>query len=242
MTGSRKLISFSLYGKDDTYTEGAIENVIAYSDLLPDYECVFFVGRSVPGKYKTYLLALGAEVREINGREDWGATLWRLQVLRDENLDRVIFRDTDSRPTPREIQAVRAWEASMKPIHVMRDHPAHMASVLAGMWGCSGTFAATVADRVPLTSDIRMSNDYHEHIDQAWLETHVGPHLRSKALQHCSYWTDWFGPSEPFPTERVNNEFVGAAFKADGSPRYPDHMDLEDLCRRCRCSINCQKR
>lgn len=239
----RKLISFSLYGSDSTYLVGAAENVRLYKELLPDYTCVFYVGRSVPATAWTRLVWAGAEVHFVEGREDWGATLWRLQVLRDfDSLDRVIFRDCDSRPTDREVQAVRAWETSMKPIHVMRDHPAHHASVLAGMWGCSGSFAKTIADKVPTPDTIRMSNDYHEHIDQGWLEINVGPHLRAKSLQHCSYWTDWFGPSEPFPTERVGNEFVGAALKADGTSRYPDHVDLEALCLRCSCSIKCQKR
>lgn len=240
---TRKLISFSLYGKDSTYTAGALMNVQMYGKLLPDYECVFFCGPSIPDGVKWNLALAGAEIRDINGREDWGATLWRLLILNEwESIDRVLFRDCDSRPTLREAAAVRAWEGSMKPLHVMRDHPAHMAPVLAGMWGCSGSFASTVSSHVPMLSQIKMSNDYHEHIDQAWLERYVGPHLKAKALQHCSYWTRWFGDSVAFPTERVGNEFVGAAFAADGSPRYPDHMDLDDLCRRCRCSINCEKR
>lgn len=242
-TGSRKLISFSLYGTDPTYTVGAVKNVKLYKELLPDYTCIFFCGLSISDGVVNQLLSLGAEVRYISGREDWGATMWRLLVLNDwDNFDRVIFRDCDSRPTRREVAAVRAWEASGKPVHVMRDHPAHMAPVLAGMWGITAHEAAKACQFVPLASSIRMSNDYHEHIDQGWLEQYIGPTLRFAALQHCSYWTTYYGPSEPFPTEREGNEFVGAAFAADGSPRYPDHMVLDDLCSRCRCTINCERR
>jgi hypothetical protein len=241
MTGS-KLISFSLFGDDPTYTVGALQNVELYRELLPDYTCVFFCGPSVPSYIKSDLLREGAEVREIDGREDWGATMWRFLILNDwESFSHVIFRDCDSRPSSREVAAVRSWEASGKGVHVMNDHPAHGATVLAGMWGCTGSVASHLSAEVPLVSGIRMSNDYHEHIDQGWLEIYVGPYIRADGLRHASFWKTFYGPSEPFPTERVGNEFVGAAFKADGTSRYPDHEDIYNLCNSCMCVIKCDK-
>lgn len=239
---AKKLISFSLFGNEETYNRGALLNVQLYSEFLPDYTCVFFCGPSVPEPVKRGLLEFGAQVREVNAREDWGATMWRFLVLRDLGPeDRAIFRDCDSRPSLREAAAVRAWETSDLPVHVMRDHPAHHAIILAGMWGIRGDEAAKVAQFVPDPYDIRRSADYHEHIDQGWLETYIGPTVRFAALQHCSFWSRWFGPSEPFPTGRIGNEFVGAAVTADGASRYPEHMDLENLCNSCRCTINCER-
>ena len=46
-----------------------------------------------------------------------------------------IFRDLDSRPSQREVNAVNEWLQSKHPFHVMRDHPGHDLPMLAGMWG-----------------------------------------------------------------------------------------------------------
>lgn len=242
MSSPLKVISFSLYGRNRDYYLGALANLELYARLLPDYTPVMYVGDSIPPNQLYNLKCAGAELKAMSGfREDWNATMWRFRALQMD-AERVIFRDLDSRPGQREVAAVRAWEASNKGIHVMRDHPAHMATVLAGMWGCTREIADRLSDKIPDFSRLRPSNDYHEHVDQAWLEVNVWPMVAVHGLQHCSFWTKWYGRTEPFPTERVGNEFVGKAFKADGSSRYPEHDHIESLCSRCKCSINCERR
>lgn len=241
MSSPLKVISFSLFGPDRDYFVGALANVRAYRQLLPDYTSVIYVGDSISQPAIDHLEDLGAIVFTMPGlREDWNATQWRFKALQMD-AERVLFRDLDSRPGQREVAAVRAWEASGKGIHVMRDHPAHMAPLLAGMWGCTREVAEILAPLIPVFARLRPSNDYHEHVDQAWLEINVWPMVRDNALQHCSFWSRWYGPSEPFPTERVGNEFIGKAFKADGTSRYPEHDHIESLCSRCNCSIGCEK-
>ena len=46
-----------------------------------------------------------------------------------------MFRDLDSRPSQREVDAVHEWLQSKHAFHVMRDHPGHDLPMLAGMWG-----------------------------------------------------------------------------------------------------------
>ena len=50
-------------------------------------------------------------------------------------MDVVHFRDLDSRPSERELEAVSEFHSSRKTVHVMRDHREHRAPMLAGMWG-----------------------------------------------------------------------------------------------------------
>ena len=52
-------------------------------------------------------------------------------------MDAFLIRDLDSRISPREHAAVSAFLGNRKKkfLHVMRDHPAHQSSMLAGMWG-----------------------------------------------------------------------------------------------------------
>ena len=44
-------------------------------------------------------------------------------------------RDLDDRLSHRKADAVKEWLDSNKMFHVMRDHPGHHITVLAGMWG-----------------------------------------------------------------------------------------------------------
>lgn len=237
---SRKVVAFSLFGPLDEYIEGAFRNAALYGEMLPDFTPVFYVGDSVPSSAVDNLCDLGAEVVLKKGwKEDWTATMWRFHALRDAAASHFLFRDCDSRPSVREIRAVRAWEASFKGFHVMRDHPAHHAAMLAGMWGVTGQYSEILTKLLPQT--MRPSVDYHEHYDQTWLHTHVWPLAERDSLTHASYWRTYFGPTEPFPTARIGNEFVGEGLYGDDSPRYPDHKDLADLCRRCSCALKCDK-
>ena len=61
--------------------------------------------------------------------------LWRFIPVLDPTVDLMVSRDLDSRLTAREQAAVEEWLTTGLAFHVMRDHPAHGASILAGLWG-----------------------------------------------------------------------------------------------------------
>lgn len=50
-------------------------------------------------------------------------------------MELFLSRDLDSRISPREVAAVSEFLASEQEVHVMRDHPAHTAVIMGGMWG-----------------------------------------------------------------------------------------------------------
>ena len=50
-------------------------------------------------------------------------------------VDYLLSRDLDSRPSDREVSAVNEWLESNKSFHFMRDHPQHGTTVLGGGWG-----------------------------------------------------------------------------------------------------------
>jgi hypothetical protein len=233
-----KAISFSLYGTDPTYSVGAVKNVRLYKQQLPDYRCVFWVGQSVSQGARDEILSEGGLVVPVSGREDWTAALWRFKILRNLDFSHYLFRDTDCRPSDRETDAVRAWEHSGKAFHVMRDHPAHGAPMLAGMWGCTREGAERAGPGLPDINRLAPSTNYDEHIDQGWLEQYVWPLAQQSGLIHSDYYRTTFGPSERFPTARVEG-FVGEGYFADDSLRNPQHHNLESLCQSCQCSISC---
>lgn len=49
-------------------------------------------------------------------------------------VELLLSRDLDSRINEREVAAVSEFLASEKHFHVMRDHPAHSAPIMGGLW------------------------------------------------------------------------------------------------------------
>lgn len=52
-------------------------------------------------------------------------TTWRFLPLLDPTVNRVIFRDTDSLVSDREVDAVNEWIKSDTTFHIMRDYVGH---------------------------------------------------------------------------------------------------------------------
>lgn len=237
-----KVISFSLYGSSPTYTVGALKNICMYRDVLPDYRCHFYIGKSTPAVYRKAILHEGGTYTEMDGREDWSATMWRFEMLRETNVSHILFRDCDSRPGPREVAAVREWEASGKAFHVMRDHSAHMAAVMAGMWGSTQEGARRLASILGPLNRLPRSSSYDDHVDQHWLAVRAWPIMSQDVLQHASFWTKYFGPTVPFISAPDDTNFVGRALDHHDNDRYPPPWPLAESCKFCSCSIRCERR
>jgi hypothetical protein len=214
MTPRLKIISASLYGNCPTYTVGAIENAKLVSAIYPGWVFRLYV-KSVPADTLSRLSDLGCQVVEM----DWGlesGTFWRFLAASDEETERAIFRDCDSRINVREAAAVSAWIDSGKSCHVMRDHVHHCAPhsihpIFAGMWG-------VVGGRIRMYDLIRewrhFGNGAPAHCDdQDFLKEKVWPLVRDSCCIH-----DY---SNPFPSHPPYDGFVGQRFDQFNA-RYPD--------------------
>jgi len=215
-----KVISFSLFGTDPTYTGGAIANAWLAREYFPGWTCRFYVGTTAMAA--AALTEAGAEVVDCSDRpQDWSALLWRYETLTDPSIEAHLFRDCDSRLTAREAAAAAEWEASGKDFHIIRDHPEHNMPMLAGMWGATAAGARLIAPLLPAVAD----ND-NRFVDQLWLRDHIYPVARDRALIHDEFRTL---PGEtpqpiaaPRPLTASGYEFIGQAFDAEGNLRHPD--------------------
>jgi len=136
---AKNIISFSLWGNEPMYTIGAIRNAELAETVYPDWICRFYIGDDVAEDIVDKLKSFdNTEVIVMKDEEnDWQGTLWRFNAITsNDDADYVIFRDTDSRLSDREFEAVLEWKNSGKYFHIMRDHPYHTEAILAGMWGC----------------------------------------------------------------------------------------------------------
>lgn len=75
----------------------------------------------------------------LNDVSDIFAMTWRFLPPLDPQVSLFLCRDLDSRISRREVVAVEEWLASDRPLHSMRDHPAHNTPLLGAAWGARTT-------------------------------------------------------------------------------------------------------
>lgn len=216
----KKVISFSLWGNDPKYCQGAIRNAELAAEIYPGWECHFHVDCKVPS---AVLVALGSldNTRVIFRLDadqpyidktpnvaigDWRGMFWRFEMT--EDTDVLISRDCDSRLSLREKAAVDQWLAGDKGFHIMRDHPWHGAKILGGMWGMK-------KDSLPEFLDLMLSWKQEDRwqTDQDFLAAEIYPRVVTDACVHDEFFKPH--PLEdtlPFPTHREGLEFVGSTF------------------------------
>lgn len=190
----RQVISFSLWGDDPSYTEGARANARLAPEIYPGWVCRFYHDDTVPSAVLADLAAAGAErvamprpVRPVEG------LLWRFLVHDDPTVARFLVRDCDCRLNRREAAAVADWLASGLPFHVLRDHVGHVDLILAGLWG---GVAGGLPAMGPAIRD-HLAAAHNRWTDQVFLARRVWPWLRGRVRIHDSVY-DLFGASD-FP-------------------------------------------
>lgn len=206
-----KVISFCLYGNNPKYTVGAVRNAQIAQVLYPGWTCVFYVDEDTNQEILNRLRDESAFVffgdKNLRNR-----MLWRLTPTKDYTIEKVIFRDCDSRMSLRELAAVKEWELSGKSVHIMRDHPFHGVPILGGMWGIIPSCLPNLYD-LALKADIP---DIHGK-DQDFLAT-VHPLFKDDILVHDEIFQKF-----SFPTKRIGYEFVGSTWNGeDKLDPYPD--------------------
>jgi len=201
----KKVISFSLWGNNPKYTIGAIRNAELADNLYPGWICRFYVGSDVSEIILKQLSDLSnTEIITMSEPSNWTGMFWRFFAC--ENSDIMLSRDTDSRLSTREVNAVNEWLSSDKDFHIMRDHPHHNALIMGGMWGCRGG----------LLSDIRkLINGYVKgdfwQVDQNFLRDVIYRKVQSDTFIHDSFFS-YEKFAKKFPDKRIDKEFVGDVF------------------------------
>jgi Uncharacterised nucleotidyltransferase len=195
------VISLSLWGNDERYTQGAIRNAQLAPEIYSGWTLRVYCSPEVP--VLDVLRSLGADVRIVPAAPGQGGLFWRFLPAGETELDHVIVRDADSRLNVREKAAVDAWIASGRPFHVMRDHVHHRTQpMLAGMWGCRGGSIPDIRERIA-----RFARGARKHEDTKFLREEVWPLARRRCLVHSSVPEPLGG--DPFPTHPPFDGFVG---------------------------------
>lgn len=197
-----RVVSYSLWGDNPKYNIGALRNAELVSELYPGWQARFYVGINTPAETVNGLHDRGAFVVDMKKPGDWTGMFWRFEAASDPDVDVMISRDCDSRITSREVAAVKAWLKSNAMFHIMRDHPHHATEILGGMWGVRAPLLRNIKDLI----HEYVKGDFWQ-VDQNFLREVVYPKVAQFSIVH-----DEFFQKIPFPTNRVNDEFVGLAF------------------------------
>jgi hypothetical protein len=116
-------------------------------------------------------------------RGKWDGLFWRFYPLDDPSVEAFIVRDTDSRLTTRERNAVEEWIASGWGLHTMRDHWNHNVPILGGMWGMKRGAVGGILEKLLLKT---WTFD-EKGTDQTFLDKYLWPQARGIALAHDRY-------------------------------------------------------
>lgn len=209
-----KYISYSLYGSDPMYTEGAVQNVIQARSIYPGWQTLFYTNNSVP---KAILDSIEREGgRLMYETEIKYPKFWRFLANDLEDAEVWLSRDTDSRLTFREKEAVDAFLVSKKGVHIMRDHAHHAPhNIMGGMWGAKKGIIPNMRQTI---KDWLKTHNGDGGADQDFTSDAVWRIARDNCLQHASVRREAYPGAIPFPSKRFGTQFVGEIIKQDGQP------------------------
>jgi hypothetical protein len=184
----KKVISFSLWGDNQTYNIGAIKNAEDAKEFYPDFECWFYIHLgSVPKETIEKLNSFdNTKIIFKSGdltNENCKPRMWRFEAIDDEDVEIMMSRDTDTRLLLREKLAVEEWLSSDNLFHIMRDHPHHNFCILAGMFGTK---------KIPqIPSWTNIINLYiktdNRMYDQDFLRDYIYPTVKNSSTIHASF-------------------------------------------------------
>lgn len=220
-----KIVSFSLWGDNPKYIQGAIKNAQLIKKLLPDWKPLFWVHEKVNTEILEILKREGSQIILIEEKIDeeyhranknpgW---FWRFKILEDPTVDLALVRDTDCRITIEEVYLIRNWEKSGKEFHIIRDNKMHRAPILAGLWGFTKSFSS----RINLSYLLERFEDNPQHqrfggYDQQFLAEILYPLLNmKKTLVHDSHHHYNHETAYPIFKTPGNEHFMGKDYEAD---------------------------
>lgn len=219
-----KVISFSLWGNNINYLDGALKNADMAKIKYPDFQCWFYIHKgSVPQEYIDKLMAKD-NVRIFTKQGDLSKNkpmTWRFEAIDDPTVEIMLSRDVDTRIYDREVQAVNDWIKSGKLFHIMRDHPHHKFSILGGMFGSR---KIPNFKWKPMINEIVQKSE--RNYDQDFLAKIIYPKIKNNCMIHASFNKTEGKECLDFPIPYDDDfHFVGEYVYADES-RSPQHINI----------------
>lgn len=188
----KRVISFSLWGNNPTYTIGSIKNADLALHFYPDFECWFYIHKdSVPNEIieQLHIKPNVKIIFKTGNLNDQKPMTWRFESIDDPEVEINMSRDIDTRILLREKIAVDEWIESGKMFHIMRDHPDHMNGSTPIMGGMFGTRKIKNISWLNLIHNENLNDKGRQHYnkDQDFLNKYIYPLIQNDCLIHSSF-------------------------------------------------------
>lgn len=214
-----KAISFALWGDSQKYLVGMAENIKLAKKLYPGWECIVYAFNQ-----SAIRAAAGAKLVVCKTFGDYRNLFLRLEPCFNRKYERVIIRDCDSRINKREAAAVKAWERTDYPLHIIRDHPHHHIPIMGGLFGVApammpgrllGIDMSAIAAGLDPVAPTPLGN--HWNSDQLWLEKNLWGEFKDNHLAHDPY-RFFTGKELKLTTNLPSGQFCGQRWGHDNNP------------------------
>ena len=186
------VIGYSLWGKEELYNIGIVENARSVKKYYPDFEMWVYHDDTCCDSTLEELRTF-SHVKLFDKTDDkrfsgYERALWRYEPAFRSDVNIFLSRDADSRIFIREKFMVEEWLRTDRDVHIIRDHISHNAEFLAGMWGCRNRIFGQFNE-----SYLSWKNEKHDS-DQRWLSNIYWQieqqHMCSHSSNHKSAYTN----------------------------------------------------
>lgn len=216
----KKVISFSLYGNNEIYTIGCIENAILLKSLFKGWQMWVYYNNSVPESILEKLKCLNVKLIHMSDNNSYANSIWRFMPIKDDSVEYFISRDCDSRISIRDEIAVNEFLNSNEKFHIIRDHPiGHGWPINGGLWGAKGGSIENFEKLLELYLK-NNTNIYNKYIDQFFLKDVVYPFCVNNAFVHDEYF-NFEKNRNKIKRDRLLDDFhfIGESVDEKGLPR-----------------------
>ena len=199
-----KYFTFSIWGDNPKYLQGAIRNAELAEQIFSDWKCVFYHDSSVPKETIDRLSAFkNTIVKEVT--DDSFGAFWRFEMMFN-NPGVILSRDTDSRLSLREKELIDNW------LETEYNYAHYEFPILAGMWG-----------KKNILMDNSLKDAMQEYmsvkqylVDQFYLRDKVWPVIMNNTAIYGVKEVDWMRETYDFE----NKNFIGQTYTENDEPVY----------------------
>lgn len=210
-----KIFSMSAYGTNPRYIVGAKRQVELVQKFLPEWEI-----RIYTDNISNFSFA-DKNIKILLGPANIHGSFWRFLPVFESPDNITVIRDSDSRISLRETNAVNEWILQDCLFHNIKDHNAHYEwPIMAGMWGYKGQLPTLFWEQSLLYS--HNNNDYTK--DQMWLRDIVWPHVQNLQCLHDINTATWFSHTRSMLINPF--DFCGNGYNEQDLPLYAPNLEL----------------
>lgn len=207
------VIAFSLYGTDEAYRTGAVENAKAALQYFPGWICHYYISQEIPNEVIEQLRSCTNVIVHLRTRKSISdGAFWRFEAAALLGVKACIFRDVDSRLDARDYGMVSEWIGSKKKFHIIRDHPNHDVPMMAGMWGVMGGIAeinVLIGEWARWQKMTFRACYTRRSADEGFLESVIYPHAIDSLLVHSRFTQFVVEKNVRDTPEITNSNFIG---------------------------------